>query len=166
MSILVPILHWKSQKLKEKLINSFFSEPYRRKWYWKTNNEANQLINKKNVIVLKQPLSYQLNLSFWLVSFPESLKNTTTTPSSFSTPYQYFSKLYEKCMFPSLSSFSLKFKIIFKRRFRFRKNNLTLIDLVNLIEKYLDIYSHVSGVFIDLQKAFDNVNHDILLGKL
>ena len=38
-----------------------------------------------------------------------------------------------------------------------------LISLIETIKKYLDDGKIVCGVFIDLQKAFDTVNHEILL---
>ena len=38
--------------------------------------------------------------------------------------------------------------------------------LADLIKKYLDNDYYVCGVFINIQKAFDTVNHDVLLGKL
>ena len=41
-----------------------------------------------------------------------------------------------------------------------------MITLVDLIKKYLDNDYFVCGVFIDLQNAFDTVNHDVLLVKL
>ena len=41
-----------------------------------------------------------------------------------------------------------------------------LISLIETIKKYLDDGKIVCGVFIDLQKAFDTVNHEILLEKL
>ena len=41
-----------------------------------------------------------------------------------------------------------------------------LVSLVDLIKKYLDNDNFVCSIFIDLQKAFDTVNHDILLEKL
>ena len=41
-----------------------------------------------------------------------------------------------------------------------------LISLIETIKKYLDDGEIVCGVFIDLQKAFDTVNHEILLEKL
>ena len=37
-----------------------------------------------------------------------------------------------------------------------------LISLVDLIKKHLDNEYFASGIFIDLQKAFDTVDHDIL----
>ena len=40
------------------------------------------------------------------------------------------------------------------------------ISLIKIIKKYLDDGEIVFGVFIDLQKAFDTVNHEVLLKKL
>ena len=37
---------------------------------------------------------------------------------------------------------------------------------IDLIKKYLDSLYFVCGVFIDLQKAFDTANYEILLFKL
>ena len=72
-------------------------------------------------------------------------------------------------MYSGLYAFLAKHKPLFKKQFGFRNNHSTshtLITLIDLIIKYLDNDSFVCGVFIDLQKAFDTVNHDILLVKL
>ena len=45
-------------------------------------------------------------------------------------------------------------------------NNHALIEITEKIKQGCDSGKFVSGVFIDFQKAFDTVNHDILLKKL
>ena len=80
-----------------------------------------------------------------------------------------FSKLYEKCMYSRLYAFLTKYKLLLKKQFGFRNNRSTshaLISLIDLINKYLHNNYFVCGVFIDLQKALNTVNHEILLVKI
>jgi len=54
-------------------------------------------------------------------------------------------------------------------QFGFRKNystSLALIEVVDSIIKYLDDSDTVVGIYLDLQKAFGTVNHEILLAKM
>ena len=72
-------------------------------------------------------------------------------------------------MYSRLCSFLTKYEILFKKQFGFRNNESTihaLISLVDVIKKYLDDDYFVCEIFIDLQKTFDTVNHDILQAKL
>ena len=60
-------------------------------------------------------------------------------------------------------------KILFKYQFGFRKSHstyLALIILMDKITKSLENGDYVIGVFLDFSKAFDNVDHKILLSKL
>ena len=41
-----------------------------------------------------------------------------------------------------------------------------MVNLIDNIECAIDTKQFVCGVFIDLQKAFDTVNHNILLEKI
>ena len=59
--------------------------------------------------------------------------------------------------------------ILFINQFGFRKKSSTihaLLDITQRIRESLDNGKYGCGVFIDLKKAFDTVNHDILLTKL
>ena len=44
-----------------------------------------------------------------------------------------------------------------------RSTEYAILDIVNKIQEYMDKGMFSCGVFIDLQKAFDTVNHHILL---
>ena len=62
-----------------------------------------------------------------------------------------------------------KFKILSKYQFGFRTTHSTshaLIDITEYICYALDKGHFVFGIYIDLKKAFDTVNHDILIKKL
>ena len=64
---------------------------------------------------------------------------------------------------------SVYWNIIYPLQFGFHQNYSTsyaLIHLTETIKEALDQGKYVCGIFVDLQKAFDTVDHNILLGKL
>ena len=59
--------------------------------------------------------------------------------------------------------------LLYKRQFGFQRNCSTehaILELINQITKSFDEKKYALGVFIDLSKAFDTVNHEILIQKL
>ena len=75
------------------------------------------------------------------------------------------SKLSESVMYVQLENFLMSLDILYKYQFGFRKQhstNHTLLSIVEKIRSSLDKKMYTCGVFIDLEKAFDTVNHKIL----
>lgn len=80
-----------------------------------------------------------------------------------------FSKIMERLIYNKIFEFLVRYEILFKSQFGFRKAHNTThatLDFVKTIEDALDSGEMAMGVFCDLSKAFDTINHDLLLEKL
>ena len=78
-------------------------------------------------------------------------------------------KILEKLMFKRLYSFLESKKCIYDLQFGFRQKHSTnhaLLSMTQQIKDNIDKGNIAVGVFVDFQKAFDTVNHQILLKKL
>jgi len=72
-------------------------------------------------------------------------------------------------MYDRIKLFINDFNLIFSNQFGFRKKystNHALLSIVEQIRKNLDNKIFSCGIFVDLEKAFDTVNHHILVDKL
>ena len=72
-------------------------------------------------------------------------------------------------MYKRLYTFLNKNNIIYNLQFGFRQQYSTSHALINITEnirKALDDGNIVCGIIVDLQKAFDTVDHQILFAKL
>ena len=78
-------------------------------------------------------------------------------------------KLLEKLLHTRLVDFLEKNNVLFENQFGFRTGHNTshaIIALTELVRNSLDKNEFAAGIFIDLQKAFDTVEHEILTRKL
>ena len=78
-------------------------------------------------------------------------------------------KILKKLIYKRLYTFLNNNKIIHNLQFRFRQQystSLALINITKIKKKARDDENMDCGVFVDLQKDFDTVDHQILLAKL
>ena len=144
-------------------------------------DDVNTKIIKETAKEISKPLTHIFNLSFSTGIIPDNLKISLITPIFKSNeenkfenyrPISFltcFSKLLEKLMAIRLTKFVDKNNILSKHQYGFRKNRSTehaIIDFVDKITKSIDQGKFSVGIFLDLSKAFDTINHKILIRKL
>ena len=81
----------------------------------------------------------------------------------------FFPKILERVIYNRRYTYLADNKILFNKQFGFKAGHFTgyaLLDLIDQVSDSLNDKSYFVGIFIDLSKAFDTVDHKILLKKL
>ena len=130
---------------------------------------------------LLKPILHFVNLSLKDGIFPEKLKEALITPvfkkgsKELAGNYRpisvlnVFSKILEKIMYQRLTSYLDATKILYDRQFGFRKGcstEMAVTEAVTIVTQALNNKNSILSVNMDLSKAFDTINHEILCRKL
>ena len=126
------------------------------------------------------PLGNIINLSIKLSTFPEECKIAKLKPifkkGARTDPKNYrpisllplVSKIIEKSIHFQIEDYLNKKKLIYMYQSGFRTNHSTdlcLAQLIDFVATGMDKQMHTGMILVDLQEAFDTLNHGILLKK-
>ena len=146
-----------------------------------SNDNISTYFLKIGSSALCYPLSILFNKAFSIGIFPACLKTAKVIPV-FKSGNKYdisnyrpisilspISKILEKLIHYRIMSFLNKHNILISSQYGFRSKHSTehaLMDVVTQIYDNINNNEFTAVLFFDLKKAFDTVNHDILLQKL
>jgi exonuclease III len=152
-----------------------------KKTHSKGVDDIDPYIATPNLTLIVHPLTEIINCSLQSGIVPDALKVAKITPifkkgdKENIANYRpisvlpYFAKYLEKIMYDRLSSYVKKANIIHYSQHGFQQGHSTfmaLLDMEDRISKAIDNNEYSIGIFIDLAKAFDTVDHNILLKKI
>ena len=145
------------------------------------HDDISNFLLKGVISSIADPLAHIFNLSLSNGIVPESMKIAKVIPLfkkgdkldvNNYRPISLLctlSKILEKIVHKRTITFFKFNHILSNSQFGFREKHSTTHALLTFVEKVahaIDRSSHLIGLFLDFSKAFDTINHDILLDKL
>lgn len=145
------------------------------------HDEISVNLLKDNIDILCYPLQKLFNQAFLSGIYPEKLKIGRVVPIYKNgdpndlanyrpiTILSCINTLFEKLIAARIMNFVEKYNILVANQHGFRKNFSTgtaVHSVSEIVNSSLNKNRTTIGIFLDIKKAFDSVNHDILLQKL
>ena len=144
-------------------------------------DEINARVIKDAKHLITPPLTKIINLSYTMKVFPDCMKEAAIKPlhkkddSNIISNYRpisilpCLSKIFERSASNQLIRYLEQANLLSQCQHAYRKKHGTqtcLFQVISCVQKYLDQNELVAIVSLDLSKAFDAINHEMLLQKL